>query len=103
MTEYLSLKLYKAQFVQEIYEKDVQDRMEMCHMLISILQDSNIQNNIFFTDEAIFDLNGFVTKHNIRYWCETEPQITEETAIELSETKCLVCTLEKQANRTVLL
>ena len=48
MTEYLPLKSYKAQFVQEIYEEDMQDQTEMCHTLIQILQDGNIQDDIFF-------------------------------------------------------
>ncbi|CAF3386881.1 unnamed protein product [Rotaria socialis] len=29
MTEYLALKPYKAQFVQQLYEEDLQDRVEM--------------------------------------------------------------------------
>ena len=43
MNEYLSLKPCKAQFAQEIYEEDMQDRMEICRTLIPILRDSNIQ------------------------------------------------------------
>ena len=48
MTESPSLKPYKAQFVQKIYEEDMQDRTEMCGTLIPILHDINIQDNMFF-------------------------------------------------------
>ena len=44
----------------------MQDQTEMCHALVSILQNSNIQDNITYSDEAIFYLNGFVNKHNVR-------------------------------------
>ncbi|CAF3566716.1 unnamed protein product [Rotaria sp. Silwood1] len=37
MTEYLSLKPYKVQFVQQIYEEDLQDRVDMCQTMISML------------------------------------------------------------------
>ncbi len=45
MTEYLSLKPYKAQFVQKLYEEDFQDRVEMCKIPIPMLQDNDIQEN----------------------------------------------------------
>ena len=67
MTEHLSLKPYKVQFVQELYEEDMQDRVEMCKTLIPMLEDNQIQQNLFFLDEATFYLNGLVNKHNVRY------------------------------------
>jgi hypothetical protein len=81
MTEYLSLKPFKGQFVQQLFEEDLQDRVEMCQILIPMLQDTEIQGNIFFSDEAVFYLNGLVNKHNIRYWSETNPNITIETVM----------------------
>ena len=46
MTEHLSLKPYKVQFVQELYEEDMQDRVEMCITLIPMLEDNQIQQNL---------------------------------------------------------
>jgi hypothetical protein len=66
MTEYLSLKPYKVQFVQELHEEDLQDRVEMCATLIPMLE-NDIQRNLYFSDEATFYLHGLVNKHNIRY------------------------------------
>ena len=51
-------------------------RAEMCRTLLPILQDFEIQENIFFLDEASFHMNGFVDKHNIRYLCESNPHKT---------------------------
>ena len=54
MTEHLSLTPYKVQLVQELYEEDMQDRVEMCKTLIPMLEDNQIQQNLFFSDEATF-------------------------------------------------
>ncbi|CAM4845930.1 unnamed protein product [Rotaria magnacalcarata] len=82
MTEHLSLKPYKVQFVQKLYEEDMQDRVEMCKTLIPMLEDNHIQQNLFFSDEATFYLNGLVSKHNVRYWSETNPHVTIETVMK---------------------
>lgn len=81
MAEYLLMKPFKVQFVQQLYEEDLQDRIEMCKTLVPMLQDINIQENVFFSDEATFHLNGLVNKHNIRYWCEHNPHATIETVM----------------------
>ena len=68
MIEYLSLKAYQVQFVKKrIYDADTPGPMETCQTLIPILEDSNIQENVFSLHEVMFHLNGFVNKHNIRY------------------------------------
>jgi len=56
----------------------MEDCVEMCQTLIPMLEedDNDMQNNVFFSDEATFYLNGLVNKHNIRYWCETNPYAT---------------------------
>lgn len=82
MREHLSLKPYKAQFVQQLYEEDFQDRVEMCQTLIQLLTNNNNRGNIFFSDEAAFHLSGLVNKHNVRYWCTSNPHLTIETAME---------------------
>jgi hypothetical protein len=82
MTEHLSLKPYKIQYVQQLYEEDLQDRVEMCRTLIPMLTDSTIKENIFFSDEATFHINGLVNKHNVRYWSVDNPNVTIETAMK---------------------
>jgi hypothetical protein len=82
MTEYLLLKPYKVQFVQQLYEEDCQDRVEMCKTLLPMLTDQKNKKNIFFSDEATFHLNGLVNKHNVRYWSEENPHATIETVMQ---------------------
>ncbi|CAF3003342.1 unnamed protein product [Rotaria sp. Silwood2] len=67
MREYLLLKPFKIQFVQQLYEEDLQDRVDRCKTLMPMLQDKTIQENIFLFDEATFYLHGLVKKHNVRY------------------------------------
>jgi hypothetical protein len=81
MTENLSLKPYKMHFVQQLYEEDLQDRIEMCNILKPMLSNKDNEENIFFSDEATFHLNGLVNKHNVRYWSESNPFIQIETVM----------------------
>ena len=46
-TEHLLLKSCKMQFVQLLYEKDFQDRVEMCHMSLPLLTEPRDKSNIF--------------------------------------------------------
>ena len=58
MTEYLLLKSYKAQFVQQLYEEDFEDHVEMCQMLLPLL--TEFRRFVFCCDEVAFHLNGLV-------------------------------------------
>ena len=60
----------------------MQDRVEMCKTLIPMLEDKQIQQNLFFSDEATFYLNGLVNKHNVRYWSDTNPHVTIQTVMK---------------------
>jgi hypothetical protein len=82
MTEHLLLKPYKMQFLQQLYEEDFQDRVEMCEKLIPMLEDAGNKEKFFFSDEATFYLNGLVNKHNVRYWSQDNPHATIETVMK---------------------
>ena len=45
MTQYLSLKPYKAQFIQKLDDEDFQDRVDMCKTLMSTLEDNGTQES----------------------------------------------------------
>ena len=94
ISEHLSLKPYKVQFVQELYEEDMQDRVEMCKTLIPMLEDNQIQQNLFFSEEAILYLNELVNKHNVRYWSDTNPHVTIETVMKYPKLNVL-CAMSK--------
>ena len=80
--EYLLLKPYKGHFVQQLYEEDFQDRVDMCETLEPMLLNDHNEENFFFSYEAAFHLNGLINKHNVRYWCETNPNIQLETVMK---------------------
>ena len=60
----------------------MQDRVEMCKTLIPMLKDNQIQQNLFFSNEATFYLNGLINKHNVRYWSDMNPHVTIETVMK---------------------
>lgn len=94
MTEYLSLKPYKVHFDQKLHGEDFQDRMEMCHTLLPMWRNREIQENVSSSDEATIYVNGFLNKHKIRYWCKTNPHGTLETVMK-SPKLSVWCTLSK--------
>ena len=67
MREHLLLKTYKEHFVQQLYEEDFQDRVDMCETLEPMLFNEHNEESFFFSDEAAFHLNGLINKHNARY------------------------------------
>ena len=67
MTELLSSKPYKAQFVQKRDEEDFQDRVEVRKTLIPIIEDNSTREGLFSFDEATLYLHELVNKHNISY------------------------------------
>lgn len=71
---------YKVHLVQELNEDDPDRRMQFCQeMLDNIEVNGNFPNNIVFSDEATFCLNGFVNRHNCRYWADQNPHWMEES------------------------
>ena len=49
MIEYPSLKSYKTQLVQKFDEEAVQDSVDMCKILIAMLEDNDTEENFFST------------------------------------------------------
>ena len=67
MREHLLLKPYKRHFVQQLYEEDFQDRVDMCETLEPMLLNELNEESFCFSEEAAFHLNGLINKHNVRY------------------------------------
>lgn len=70
---------YKIQLVQELNEDDPDRRMEFCQTLM----DRSNQNplfveNILFSDESTFKLNGEVNRQNCRFWAKENPRWMRE-------------------------
>ncbi|CAH2101168.1 unnamed protein product [Euphydryas editha] len=66
-----NLKAYKIQLVQKLKPQDANNRLSFVNQMLDLFTNFN---NVMFSDEAIFDLNGHVNKPNCRFWSETNPQ-----------------------------
>lgn len=65
---------FKMHLVQELLEGDFDHRLEFCEeMMLRYDENRNFFNWICFSDEATFELNGNVNRHNMRYWCDENP------------------------------
>lgn len=74
-----SFKPYKIHLVQELSEDDYDRRVEFCEIMMGNLDRNTIVlNNIVFSDEATFMLNGNVNRHNCRYWSSVNPHWMRE-------------------------
>lgn len=47
-----------------------------------IVEDPDFASNIVFSDEATFQLNGTLNRHNCRYWAEQNPNWMREDKIQ---------------------
>ena len=54
MREHLLLKPYKGHFVQQLYEEDFQDRVDMCETLEPMLLNGHNEDSFFFPTRPFF-------------------------------------------------
>ena len=74
------------QIYQQLCEDDFDRRIQFCEdMSQKITDDPNLVKNICFTDESTYFLNGFVNKHNCRYWDNTNPFVFREDHTQFPE------------------
>lgn len=65
---------YKIYLVQELNDDDFDRRIEFCEtMMQRIDAEPNFLFNIVFSDEATFELNGHINRHNCRFWSDNNP------------------------------
>ena len=81
MRNIIGLKPYMMHCTQQLYDEDMDLRVEMAERLIPILEDQANDDIIFFSDESCFPVSGLVNKHNCRIWSTNNPNITLETAM----------------------
>lgn len=71
---------YKIHLHQELNEDDPDRRLQFCESMDTLMTGNpNIVKNICFSDESCFHLNGFVNRHNCRYWDTSNPHILRES------------------------
>lgn len=71
----LHLKAYKIQIVQALNENDYVTRLNYVNVM---LERFNNVDNIFFSDEAHFHLDGYVNRQNCRFWGESNPMMLHQ-------------------------
>ena len=70
---------YKLQVTQELYEEDHALRVSMAETLLEkISNEIDFLENIIFSDESTFFVNGVVNRHNCRVWGTEPPDETIE-------------------------
>ncbi|CAF1374950.1 unnamed protein product [Rotaria sordida] len=86
----LNLKSYKPRLLQALNEDDPDRRMEFCEWILdSTQEDPTLLDRILWTDEAIFQVNGRVNRHNCVYWSDTNLHLIIEQ--ELNVPQVIVC------------
>lgn len=72
----LHLHAYKVQLVQEIKPSDHAQRREFADWVLEHHQiNADFSKKIIFSDEAHFQLDGYVNKHNCRVWGAENPRV----------------------------
>jgi len=65
---------YKIQITHALHERDYVNRVNFCQTFLQLInQNQEPVNNLLMSDEAYFNLSGFVKKQNFRYWSATNP------------------------------
>lgn len=67
-------KAYCVTLLQELSKDDFDRHVEFCNIIMNRIDQSHILlDNIVFSDESIFMLNGHVNRRNSRYWNDVNP------------------------------
>lgn len=65
---------YKVKLVHKLNEDDFDRRTEFCEDIMArIDEDPHLPFDIVFSDEATFQLDGTLNRHNCRYWSDVNP------------------------------
>ncbi|EZA49482.1 hypothetical protein X777_12276 [Ooceraea biroi] len=65
---------YNIHLVQELNEDDFDRRLQFCELMMERADaEPDFSNHVVFSDEATFQLNGYVNRHNCRFWSDTNP------------------------------
>lgn len=70
----LDLKPYRATYVPELSDDDVDRRAEFCEKMLKKLdREPDLINHILWSDESLFELSGAVNRHNNVRWSVANP------------------------------
>ncbi|VEN59429.1 unnamed protein product [Callosobruchus maculatus] len=87
--KHLRMFAYKIQLVHQLRPIDFRQRTEFAIGFQQLCREENdFLNRLIMSDEAHFHLNGFINKHNSRFWGTENPRVIHER--ELHPIKCTV-------------
>lgn len=79
-----NLKPYIPRLFHALADGDTDRRMEFAEIFLNkVKQDRNFIDNIWWSDEATFKLNGHINRHNCVYWAEENPHVVIERDVNL--------------------
>ncbi|UYV72667.1 hypothetical protein LAZ67_10000255 [Cordylochernes scorpioides] len=77
-------RVYIPRLVQQLNDDDPDRMLQFCEWIQEmVIREPGFMGSIIWSDEAQFKLNGTVNRHNCVYWCEENPHITIEKAVNL--------------------
>ncbi|XP_023311192.1 uncharacterized protein LOC111692289 [Anoplophora glabripennis] len=80
---------YKIQLVQELKPTDYQQRLDYAiYFRQKAEENHDFIHNLIMSDEAHFQLNGFVNRQNCRIWATENPRVVQQR--QLHPLKCTV-------------
>ncbi|XP_035228858.1 uncharacterized protein LOC118200969 [Stegodyphus dumicola] len=75
---YLKKDVYPIQSVHNLEAEDYAARQVMCYDLLEAVENENLMENVLFSDEATFHLNGPFNKHNCQMRADKQPNMLYE-------------------------
>ena len=75
----LKLRPYTIQLHQRLSEANARERLEMCHWFLDKIEsDAQFIDNLWFSDEAHFYMNGYINSKNYVFWGSSKPDLVYE-------------------------
>ena len=75
----LLLRLWRPQLVHALNEDDFDCRFQFCKWCVNVtIKDPSMEDGTLWSDEATFNLNGQVNRHNSVYCAEANPHLLME-------------------------
>lgn len=81
LTKQLHMHAYKVSVVQQLHPPDFNQRVEYCQWFNEQLNNNDLLDLTFFSDEAWVHLSGYVNSQNYRTWATENPHIFVETSL----------------------
>lgn len=77
----LGMHPYKVHVYQELLPPDYNKRRVYCNWFVNHLNNNDILDKTFFTDESWFHLTGYVNSQNMRLWSNDNPHYFVESGL----------------------